>query len=62
MRTFRFFYDDTLRELPRHDSGYLVGRKPMVTGFTKPKTHKGRTAASTRMGVLFLKKLAKLGL
>lgn len=32
-RYFLSFYDDTLNGLTRHDSGYLVNRKPVVFSF-----------------------------
>lgn len=63
-RTFRFFQDDTLMPLLNHDSGYLVGRKPVVFSFlrNRPKKHKGSIAAGNRMGKKFVEKLKGLGL
>lgn len=62
MRYFRSYTDDTLHGLPRHDSGYLVNRKPVVTKFFPARNTKRQTATSTRMGNGFIKKLKGMGL
>lgn len=43
MRYFRFYEDHTLHELMSHQSGYLVGRKPLVIDFNQLK-HKRQSA------------------
>lgn len=62
MRYFRYMFHDNFLPLDRHDSGYLVNRKPVVTKFTQPKKTQRARAASTRMGYRFVKKLKELGL
>lgn len=63
-RSFRFYTDDTLTPLLNHDSGYLVGRKPVVFSFlvNRPRKHAGSQAAGNRMGKKFIEKLKGLGL
>ena len=62
MRYFRYMFADNFLGLDRHDSGYLVNRKPVVTKFTQPKKTQRARASSTRMGYRFVKKLKELGL
>jgi|CXWL01.1.fsa_nt_gi hypothetical protein len=62
MRYFRYMFSDNFLGLDRHDSGYLVNRKPVVTKFTQPRNTQRVKAASTRMGIRFLKKLDRMGL
>ncbi|MDH4327459.1 MAG: hypothetical protein OEW25_00985 [Nitrospira sp.] len=64
MRYFRFFQDDTLRNLTHHWEGELVGRKAVVFSFLKnrPRKHQGAQGAATRLGQLFAQKLKKAGL
>lgn len=62
MRYYRYMFNDNFLPLDRHDSGYLVGRSPVVTKFTQPKKTQRARAASTRMGYRFVKKLKELGL
>lgn len=62
MRYFRYMFSDNFLGLDRHDSGYLVNRKPVVMKFTQPKNTQRVKAASTRMGIRFLKKLDRMGL
>ena len=62
MRYYRYMFSDNFLPLDRHDSGYLVNRKPVVTKFTQPKKTQRARAASTRMGYRFVKKLKELGL
>jgi hypothetical protein len=54
-------FADNFLGLDRHDSGYLVNRKPVVTRFTQPRNTQRVKAASTRMGVRFAKKLKEMG-
>lgn len=63
MRYFNY-YDDTLSRLYRHDSGYLVNRKPTVFSFMgqRPKKHNGKKIAVDRMAKRFLTKLKEMGL
>ena len=61
MRYFRYMFSDNFLPLDRHDSGYLVNRRPVVTRFTQPRNTQRVKAASTRMGVRFAKKLKEMG-
>lgn len=61
MRYFRYRFADNFLGLDRHDSGYLVNRKPVVTKFTQPRNTQRLKAASNRMGVRFAKKLKEMG-
>lgn len=62
MRYYRYMFADNFRELTRHDSGYLVNRKPVVAKFTQPKKTQRQRAVSTMMGYRFVKRLKELGL
>ena len=62
MRYYRYMFEDNFRGLSNHESGYLVGRKPVVAKFTQPKNTQRIRAASTRMGHRFIKKLKEMGL
>lgn len=63
-RSFRFYTDDTLTPLLNHESGYLVGRKPVVFSFlvNRPRKHAGTKAAGNRMGKRFADRLKENGL
>lgn len=63
MRTFRFYFDDMMRPLLNHESGYLVGRKPVIMSFERNQPTKTgrRKAISTRMGQRFVKRLQAEG-
>lgn len=62
MRYYRYMFADNFQGTTNHESGYLVGRKPVVSKFTQPKKTQRARAASTRMGYRFVKKLKEMGL
>lgn len=66
MRFYRYMYPDDLQGLFGHGSGELVNRKPLESRIVQMSKGQqiqiGRKAASARLGKLFLKKLAGLGI
>ena len=59
---FNAHKDGTMRHLETHWEGELVGRKPFLLHYRKPKSLKSRQAASVKLGKSFLKKLERMGL
>lgn len=59
MRYFRCYIDDTMRPLDNHDSGYLIGRKPIVLDFNTLKRKKIHSVkgAATRLGKAFAERI-----
>lgn len=62
MKYFTFYEDDSLRQLYFHESGELVGRKPLTLKLKQPRNTNRRQAISVRMGKTFIKRLAKMGI